>query len=117
MSRSTTGRDCLEAYATVPNSFAQLCRLPVVLCRTGYISSAFQIHGRSSSVRLRHGTALTARERTMAHAHFATPAVSLTLPRSSQAHVSRESCEEVSFVMSHVRPTHVLVELCKVQHC
>ena len=56
-------------------------------------------------------------ERTRAHAHFVTPAVSLTLPRSSQAHVSRESCEEVSFVMSHVRPTHVLVELCKVQHC
>ena len=70
MSRSTTGRDCLEAYATVPNSFAQLCRLPAVICRTGYISSAFLIHGRSSSVRLRHGTALTARERTMAHAHF-----------------------------------------------
>ena len=62
MSRSTTGRDCLEAYATVPNSFAQLCRLPAVICRTGYISSAFLIHGRSSSVRLRLGTASTARK-------------------------------------------------------
>jgi hypothetical protein len=112
-SRSMTGLDCLEAYARRDGPLSGVsanshCAGQVTFLRPSRFTAGVAVYV-LGTVRPQCAD-VPSNGRGMCFRH-----PSLTLPRSSQAHVSRESCEEVSLVMSHLRPTHVLVELCKAR--